>query len=54
VAINSAWHEKNRMPTNAIMVERVRWHEDHARICGCWPIPLSVRAAIEDRSRRVR
>ena len=51
---NKDLHAKNRMPKNASMEQRIRWHEDHARICGCRPIPPTVRAAIEDRRRRVR
>jgi hypothetical protein len=50
--MNKNWHAKNRMPQNATMEQRVRWHEEHARACGCRPIPPSVQATMEDKSRR--
>jgi len=52
--MNKDWHANNKMPKNAAMDQRVRWHEEHARVCGCRPIPPTVPAAIENRSRRVR
>ena len=48
--MNRDWHAKNRMPKNAMIEQRVRWHEEHARICGCRPLPPGVRAAIQKRS----
>ena len=52
--MNKDWHAKNRMPKNATMNERVRWHEEHALACGCRPVPRTVQAEIEDRNRQVR
>jgi len=50
--MNKDWHAKNRMPKNATMDQRIRWHEEHAGLCACRPIPPTVRAAIENRHRR--
>ncbi len=37
MAINREWHLKNRRPKNASFEERVRWHREHNRNCGCRP-----------------
>jgi hypothetical protein len=50
--MNKDWHAKNRMPKKATMDQRVRWHVEHARTCACRPIPATVRAEIEEKSRR--
>ena len=44
--MNEAWHRKNRMPRNATMAQRVKWHKEHARECGCREMPESVRKDI--------
>ena len=48
--MNRDWHAKNQMPKRATLEERVRWHEEHARVCGCRPMPPTVLAAIEKRT----
>jgi len=48
--MNKDWHAKNRMPKSATIEQRVRWHQEQARIRGCRPVPPSVRAAIQERS----
>jgi|GraSoiStandDraft_15_1057317.scaffolds.fasta_scaffold13934_2 hypothetical protein len=51
--MNRHWHANNRMPKNATLGKRVRWHDEHARVCGSRPVPPSIRAAIEkSKSRR--
>ena len=32
---NTAWHWAHRMPKNATVEEKIRWHESHAQHCGC-------------------
>ncbi len=44
--MNKAWHERHRMPKNATLAERTRWHLAHAKHCGCRPIPRTVLAAL--------
>jgi hypothetical protein len=44
--MNTEWHEQNRMPDDAGMAQRIKWHLEHARECGCRPIPESVLAEI--------
>jgi hypothetical protein len=33
--INREWHLANKMPRNASEDERIAWHLEHARSCGC-------------------
>lgn len=33
--INREWHEAHRMLNNASEDERIAWHIDHAKNCGC-------------------
>jgi len=33
--INAAWHKKNRMPPRPTAEQRLRWHVEHAKVCGC-------------------
>ncbi|MBX7151419.1 hypothetical protein K1X84_07250 [bacterium] len=37
--INAEWHQKNRMPKNATLQQRVEWHLAHQKNCSCRPIP---------------
>jgi len=45
-SMNAAWHAKHRMPRNATLAQRVRWHMAHEKHCGCRPMPRNVRQAI--------
>jgi hypothetical protein len=47
MAINREWHEKHRMPRNATAAERLKWHESHAKKCGCRPFKPEMRAKLE-------
>ena len=47
MAINSAWHEKHRMPRNATPTERLKWHEAHAKHCGCRPFTAAMRTKLQ-------
>lgn len=49
MALNAQWHEAHPMPPNATMDERVAWHLEHARQCGCREIPASIRRELEAR-----
>jgi hypothetical protein len=33
--INKAWHLKNKMPKNATLEQKIKWHECHAKNCTC-------------------
>jgi hypothetical protein len=40
--LNRDWHHRHVMPEAATVDERVKWHLDHARNCGCRPIPATI------------
>lgn len=45
--INQAWHEKHPLDPKARLEERIHWHLEHAKHCGCRPMPLDIRAAVK-------
>jgi DNA-3-methyladenine glycosylase I len=44
--MNAAWHERNALPRGASEAERIRWHSEHAKECGCRPIPRNLRPLV--------
>lgn len=50
--MNAEWHAQHRMPVNPTLEARLEWHTEHARICGCRPMPVSVAAALSERGRK--
>jgi len=47
--INKNWHLKNKLPKNTSANQRLQWHADHARECGCRPIPPAVLSKMKER-----
>ena len=47
--VNKKWHEKNAMPKNPTVEQRLNWHVKHARFCGCRPMPTSLKARLGKR-----
>jgi hypothetical protein len=47
---NIAWHQKNPMPKNPTLQQKIEWHVEHARKCGCRPIPTSIQSKIRNES----
>jgi hypothetical protein len=43
---NRIWHELNPMPKRASVDQRIEWHREHARQCGCRPIPPGLQTEI--------
>lgn len=42
--LNAAWHKKNRMPVNPTLQQRIDWHLEHQKNCGCRPgLPEKLR-----------
>ncbi|MFH0873529.1 MAG: hypothetical protein V1846_01665 [Candidatus Komeilibacteria bacterium] len=35
MSINKPWHLTHRMPKNATIDQRVAWHKEHLKKCGC-------------------
>jgi len=50
--MNAQWHARNKMPTKATAKQRLAWHLDHQRHCGCRPIPASLPALLRGKQNR--
>jgi hypothetical protein len=44
------WHAQHRLGRGARLDDRVRWHVEHTKVCGCRPIPATVLEEIERRA----
>ncbi len=44
--INREWHVENRMPANPSIDQRLTWHVEHAKHCGCRLISEKLAAEI--------
>lgn len=42
------WHAQHRMPENPTSKQRTEWHLEHAKHCGCRPIPAGVLALMKN------
>jgi hypothetical protein len=42
--INKAWHLKHKMPKNANLQQRLKWHIEHQKHCSCRPMPERLEA----------
>ncbi len=51
--INAAWHDANPMPKNPTLDQRIAWHIEHAKHCGCRPIAGKLRDAMLKRGIKV-
>jgi hypothetical protein len=49
MAINREWHLANLMPKNATIEQRIQWHLEHAKHCGCRDIPVKLKAEMKKR-----
>ena len=49
MAINREWHRAHRLPRNASKEQRIEWHAEHARECGCRPVPPDLRDEVARR-----
>ena len=47
--LNKEWHLAHPMPKNATFEERIEWHLEHSKNCGCRPIPEKLKAEIKKR-----
>jgi hypothetical protein len=35
MAINKQWHLGHRMPKNATLTQKIKWHTAHSKNCNC-------------------
>jgi hypothetical protein len=40
--MNREWHRNHKMQSGASEKERLAWHLEHARQCGCRPVPKGL------------
>jgi len=45
--LNKEWHKDHRMPERATTKERIKWHLEHVKHCGCRPIPAKLLVEIK-------
>jgi hypothetical protein len=46
---NREWHANNKMRRNLTLDERIEWHLEHAKHCGCRGIPEAILKEIKRR-----
>jgi hypothetical protein len=44
--LNADWHRAHPMPPKATFEQRVAWHREHARACGCRKPPPDIAARL--------
>lgn len=35
--LNAEWHKANPMPSKPTFEQRLAWHQEHQKVCGCHP-----------------
>jgi hypothetical protein len=45
--INKDWHLAHTMPKNPSLQQRIKWHLEHAKYCGCRPIPDKLKTEMK-------
>jgi hypothetical protein len=51
VKLNAEWHRAHPMPPKATFEQRVAWHREHMRHCGCRKPPADIAARLEEPAR---
>lgn len=47
MSINREWHQKHKMPKNPSEEEKIKWHIEHAKHCGCRTMPAWIHQKIK-------
>ena len=50
--LNRTWHQNNRMPAKATLQQRIEWHKEHQKHCGCREVPKSLKKYFSARKKR--
>jgi hypothetical protein len=50
---NKEWHLAHRMPQRATLEERIAWHLEHNKNCGCREIPVKMKQEMKKRGIKV-
>lgn len=51
--INAVWHKAHPMPKKPTLDQRIAWHLEHARHCGCRPIDGKLKDEMKRRGIKV-
>jgi hypothetical protein len=51
--INKEWHDKNHMPKNPTLDQRIFWHVEHARNCQCRKLEGKILEEINKRGIKI-
>lgn len=49
MTLNAKWHKENPMPKKITLKEKIQWHADHNRECGCREIPPKIKEEMTKR-----
>lgn len=49
--LNKEWHEKNLMPKNPTLDQRIQWHLEHQKHCSCRPMPEKLKEEMRKRGK---
>ncbi|MBI4500571.1 MAG: hypothetical protein HY700_05360 [Gemmatimonadetes bacterium] len=50
--MNAAWHRRHPMPPKATTEQRIAWHLQHAKQCGCREIPPTLAALMRKKKKK--
>ncbi|MFI5133125.1 MAG: hypothetical protein ACHQEB_02260 [Chitinophagales bacterium] len=45
--LNAGWHKDHPMPKEPTLKQRIDWHVEHHKHCGCRDIPGKVKTAMK-------
>jgi hypothetical protein len=48
--LNKEWHLANAMPKHPTIEQRIAWHLEHKKNCGCRDIPGKLKEEMKKRS----
>jgi hypothetical protein len=48
MSLNAEWHREHPMPKHPTLEQRLAWHREHARACGCRKPPPALAALLRD------
>lgn len=50
--LNKEWHLKHPMPKYATLDERIKWHLQHVKHCGCRTLPEKIKEELIKRNNK--
>lgn len=49
--LNAEWHMGHRMPPKGTLEQRLEWHVEHRKHCGCREMPAAIKDELARRNR---